>query len=82
MKIRPILATAVATAVTMPALLLSVTPAFADEKPAAQTQDKTQDKPSIAELEKAAAAAKAAYDDAVKAESAAEAALETILSDT
>lgn len=66
----------------MPALLLSVTPAFADEKPAAQTQDKTQDKPSIAELEKAAAAAKAAYDDAVKAESAAEAALETILSDT
>ncbi|MEU0627304.1 LAETG motif-containing sortase-dependent surface protein [Streptomyces sp. NPDC005989] len=82
MKIRPILATAVAAAVTMPALLLSVTPAFADEKPAAQTQDKTQDKPSIAELEKAAAAAKAAYDDAVKAESAAEAALETILSDT
>lgn len=66
----------------MPALLLSVTPAFADEKPAAQTQDKTQDKPSIAELEKAAAAAKAAYDDAVKAESAAEAALEAILSDT
>ncbi|MCX5110963.1 peptidase [Streptomyces sp. NBC_00378] len=82
MKIRPILATAVAAAVTMPALLLSVTPAFADEKPAAQTQDKTQDKPSIAELEKAAAAAKAAYDDAVKAESAAEAALEAILSDT
>ncbi|MFF3782955.1 LAETG motif-containing sortase-dependent surface protein [Streptomyces sp. NPDC001933] len=82
MKIRPILATAVAAAVTMPALLLSVTPAFADEKPAAQTQDKTQDKPSIAELEKAAAAAKATYDDAVKAESAAEAALEAILSDT
>ncbi|MFE7106126.1 LAETG motif-containing sortase-dependent surface protein [Streptomyces sp. NPDC057575] len=82
MKIRPILATAVAAAVTMPALLLSVTPAFADEKPAAQTQDKTQDKPSIAELEKAAAAAKAAYDDAVKAESAAEAALEAVLSDT
>ncbi|MFJ8850346.1 LAETG motif-containing sortase-dependent surface protein [Streptomyces sp. NPDC102437] len=82
MKIRPILATAVAAAVTMPALLLSVTPAFADEKPAAQTQDKTQDKPSIAELEKAAAAAKATYDDAVKAESAAKAALEAILSDT
>ncbi|MFB6872072.1 LAETG motif-containing sortase-dependent surface protein [Streptomyces sp. NPDC056323] len=82
MKIRPILATAVAAAVTMPALLLSVTPAFADEKPAAQTQDKTQDKPSIAELEKAAAAAKAAYDDAVEAESAAKAALEATLSDT
>ncbi|MER5612831.1 LAETG motif-containing sortase-dependent surface protein [Streptomyces sp. NPDC002215] len=82
MKIRPILATAVAAAVTMPALLLSVTPAFADERPAAQTQDKTQDKPSIAELEKAAAAAKAAYDDAVEAESAAKAALEATLSDT
>ncbi|MET8741649.1 LAETG motif-containing sortase-dependent surface protein [Streptomyces sp. NPDC004728] len=82
MKIRPILATAVAAAVTMPALLLSVTPAFADGKPAAQTQDKTQDKPSIAELEKAAAAAKAAYDDAVEAESAAKAALEATLSDT
>ncbi|GGV81158.1 hypothetical protein GCM10015535_20500 [Streptomyces gelaticus] len=82
MKIRPILATAVAAAVTMPALLLSVTPAFADDKPAAQTQDKTQDKPSIAELEKAAAAAKATYDDAVEAESAAKAALEAALSDT
>ncbi|MGW2106440.1 LAETG motif-containing sortase-dependent surface protein [Streptomyces sp. NPDC001948] len=66
----------------MPVLLLSVTPAFADEKPAAQTQDKTQDKPSIAELEKAAAAAKATYDEAVKAESAARAALEATLSDT
>ncbi|WP_405751164.1 peptidase [Streptomyces sp. NBC_00012] len=82
MKIRPVLATAVAAAVTMPALLLSVTPAFADDKPAAQTQDKTQDKPSIAELEKAAAAAKAAYDDAVEAEKAAKTALEAALSDT
>lgn len=70
----------------MPALLLSVSPAFADDKPAARTQDKTQDrtqdKPSIAELEKAAAAAKATYDDAVKAESAAKAALEAAQSDT
>lgn len=66
----------------MPALLLSVTPAFADDKPAAQTQDKTQDKPSITELEKAAAAAKVVYDDAVEAESAAKAALEATLSDT
>lgn len=65
---------------TTPALLLSVTPAFADAKPAAQTQ--TQEKPSIAELEKAAAAAQAAYDDAVAAESAAKAALEALLSDT
>ncbi|MFF2326617.1 MULTISPECIES: LAETG motif-containing sortase-dependent surface protein [unclassified Streptomyces] len=78
MKIRRILATAVAAAVTTPALLLSVTPAFADAKPAAQTQKK----PSIAELEKAAAAAKAAYDDAVAAESAAQTALEALLSDT
>ncbi|MFF2007541.1 peptidase [Streptomyces sp. NPDC058195] len=82
MKIRPILATAVAAAVTMPALLLSVTPAFADGKPAAQTQDKKQNKPSIAELEKAAAAAKATYDDAVKTESAAREALKALLSDT
>ncbi|MFE7043401.1 LAETG motif-containing sortase-dependent surface protein [Streptomyces atratus] len=78
MKIRPILATAVAAAVTMPALLLSVTPAFAADKPAAQTQNK----PSIAELEKAAAIAKAVYDDAVETEKAAKAALETVLSDT
>ncbi|MFE7467319.1 peptidase [Streptomyces sp. NPDC057499] len=86
MKIRPILATAVAAAVTAPVLLLSVTPAFADDKPATQAQDKTQDKkqskPSIAELEKAAAAAKATYDAAVEAESAAKAALEAVLSDT
>ncbi|MFD5040738.1 LPXTG cell wall anchor domain-containing protein [Streptomyces sp. NPDC058377] len=78
MKIRRILATAVAAAVTTPAVLLSVTPAFADGKPAAQTQEK----PSVAELEKAAAAAQAAYDEAVAAESAAEAALEETLSDS
>ncbi|WP_329038499.1 peptidase [Streptomyces sp. NBC_00178] len=78
MKIRRILATAVATAVTTPVLLLSVTPAFADGKPAAQTQEK----PSIAELEKAAAAAKAVYDSAVEAEDAAEAALEALSSDS
>ncbi|WP_327349556.1 peptidase [Streptomyces sp. NBC_01321] len=78
MKIRRILATAVAAAVTTPALLLSVTPAFADDKPAAQTQHL----PSITELEEAVAAAEAAYDDAVAAESAARAALEAVLSDT
>ncbi|MFJ4837095.1 LAETG motif-containing sortase-dependent surface protein [Streptomyces sp. NPDC088746] len=74
MKIRQILATAVAAAVTTPALLLSVTPAFADDKPAAQTQEK----PSVAELEKAAAAAQTAYDDAVAAEKAAVAALKSL----
>ncbi|MFC5174385.1 MULTISPECIES: LPXTG cell wall anchor domain-containing protein [Streptomyces] len=78
MKIRRILATAVVAAVTTPAVLLSVTPAFADGKPAAQTQEK----PSVAELKKAAAAAQAAYDDAVAAESAAYAAMEAIFSAT
>lgn len=66
MKIRRALATAVAAAVTAPAVLLSVTPAFADTKPAAQTQEK-QSKPTIKELEAAAAAAQKAYDEAVKA---------------
>ncbi|MER5891586.1 LAETG motif-containing sortase-dependent surface protein [Streptomyces sp. NPDC001876] len=78
MKIRRILATAVAAAVTTPALLLSVTPAFAADKPVAQTQEK----PSIAELEKAAEAAQAVYDAAVLAESAATEALEATISDT
>ncbi|MFI1935264.1 LPXTG cell wall anchor domain-containing protein [Streptomyces sp. NPDC020330] len=66
MKIRRALATAVAAAVTTPAVLLSVTPAFADTKPAAQTQNK-QNKPTIKELEKAAAEARKAYDKAVEA---------------
>ncbi|MFH9268287.1 LPXTG cell wall anchor domain-containing protein [Streptomyces sp. NPDC017546] len=66
MKIRRALATAVAAAVTAPAVLLSVTPAFADTKPAAQTQNK-QNKPTIKELEKAAAEARKAYDKAVEA---------------
>ncbi|MGC5535994.1 LAETG motif-containing sortase-dependent surface protein [Streptomyces sp. SR-10] len=66
MKIRRALATAVAAAVTAPAVLLSVTPAFADTKPAAQTQEK-QSKPTIKDLEKAAAAAQKAYEEAVKA---------------
>ncbi|NEE11420.1 peptidase, partial [Streptomyces sp. SID7499] len=66
MKIRRALATAVAAAVTAPAVLLSVTPAFADTKPAAQTQDQ-QSKPTIKDLEKAAAAAQKAYEEAVKA---------------
>ncbi|WP_328949349.1 peptidase [Streptomyces sp. NBC_00184] len=78
MTIRRILATAVAAAVTTPVLLLSVTPAFADAKPPAQTQQK----PSIAELELAAAAAKVAYDKAVAAEDAAIEALEALDVDT
>lgn len=80
MKIRRVLATAVALAVTTPAVLLSVTPAVADTKPAApsQTQSK-QSKPSIKELEKAAAEAQKAYDKAVKAKADAEAKLEETL---
>ncbi len=58
--------------------MLSVTPAFAEDKPAAQTQNK----PSIAELEKAAAAAQTAYDAAVAAQSAAEAAVDAAASET
>nr|WP_239144569.1 LPXTG cell wall anchor domain-containing protein [Streptomyces sp. SID14515] len=48
--------------------MLSVTPAVADTKPAAQSQTQNkQSKPSIEELEKAAAAAQKAYEEAVKA---------------
>ncbi|MGW7092630.1 LPXTG cell wall anchor domain-containing protein [Streptomyces sp. NPDC054874] len=66
MKIRRALATAVAAAVTAPVVLLSVTPAFADTKSVAQTQNKSS-KPTIKELEAAAAAAQKAYEEAVKA---------------
>ncbi|WP_217222230.1 LPXTG cell wall anchor domain-containing protein [Streptomyces anulatus] len=66
MKIRRALATAVAAAVTAPVVLLSVTPAFADTKPVTQTQNK-QSKPTIKELEAAAAEAQKAYEEAVKA---------------
>ncbi|WP_329122161.1 LPXTG cell wall anchor domain-containing protein [Streptomyces sp. NBC_01465] len=70
MKIRRTLATAVVAAVVAPVALLSVTaPAFAaTARPAAQAQ--AQSKPTIAELEKAAADAQKAYDDAVIAEKA------------
>ncbi|NEC21743.1 peptidase, partial [Streptomyces parvus] len=70
MKIRRVLATAVALAVTTPAALLSVSPAYADAKPAAQTQDQQKSKPTIKELEEAAAEAQEAYDKAAKAEAA------------
>ncbi|GAA3018952.1 hypothetical protein JCM13580A_30340 [Streptomyces drozdowiczii] len=77
MKIRRILATAVAVAVTTPAALLSVTPAFADSKPAAEAQAE----PTIEELEKAAAEAQKVYDKAVAAQKAGYEVLETALSD-
>ncbi|MFD4005102.1 LAETG motif-containing sortase-dependent surface protein [Streptomyces rubiginosohelvolus] len=69
MKIRRVLATAVALAVTTPAALLSVSPAYADAKPTAQTQEK-QSKPTIEELEEAAAEAQKAYDKAAEAKAA------------
>ncbi|WUW22716.1 LPXTG cell wall anchor domain-containing protein [Streptomyces sp. NBC_01463] len=78
MKIRRILATAVAVAVTAPAVLLSVTPAFADAPPTAQTQAK----PTLEELEKAAAVAQEAYDKALAAKTAAYEVLKEALSDT
>lgn len=78
MKIRRILATAVAVAVTTPAVLLSVTPAFADAKPAAHTQAK----PTVEELEKAQAEAHEAYDKALAAKTAAYEVLKEALSDT
>lgn len=83
MTIRRILATAVAAAVTTPVLLLSAGPALADARPAAPVQGKqTQGKPSIEELELAAAAAQKAYDAAVAAEDAALDALRAFDSDT
>ncbi|MGW1883571.1 LAETG motif-containing sortase-dependent surface protein [Streptomyces sp. NPDC001970] len=84
MKIRRTLATAVVAAVTTPVVLLSVTPAFADAKPSAASQAQRQaaeDKPSIEELEKAAAEAQKAYDDAVAAQKVARAVVEAALSD-
>ncbi|MGW8361022.1 peptidase [Streptomyces wedmorensis] len=73
MKIRRILATAVAAAVTTPALFLSAAPAFADTKPAAPQSQKPSsheddiddEMPSIEELKAAVAVAQKAYDEAV-----------------
>ncbi|MEW1579699.1 LAETG motif-containing sortase-dependent surface protein [Streptomyces microflavus] len=78
MKIRRVLATAVAIAVTTPAVMLSITPAFADTKPAAQPQAK----PTVKELEKAAAEAQKAYDEAVAAEKVARRVVDEALSDS
>ncbi|MFE7803438.1 LPXTG cell wall anchor domain-containing protein [Streptomyces sp. NPDC057430] len=66
MKIRRILATAVAAAVTTPVVLLSAAPAFADTKPSAPSQTQEQ-QPTIEQLQKKVAEAQKAYDDAVAA---------------
>ncbi|MBD0746581.1 LPXTG cell wall anchor domain-containing protein [Streptomyces sp. CBMA152] len=79
MKIRRVLATAVAAAVTAPVLILSAGTALADAQPAAQTQ--AQKKPTIEELEKAAAEAKKAYDDALAAQDVAQKAVDAAMSD-
>ncbi|MER5311181.1 peptidase [Streptomyces sp. NPDC002773] len=71
MKIRRILATAVAAAVTTPVVFLSATPAFADTKPSsASTQKPTSNEdpkdetPSLEELKAAVALAQKAFDEA------------------
>ncbi|MFJ4874408.1 LPXTG cell wall anchor domain-containing protein [Streptomyces sp. NPDC088745] len=76
MKIRRMLATAVVAAVTTPALLLSVAPAFAADAPpaAGQAQD-AKPKPTPAELEKLKKVmdeAKTAYDTAAAKAAAAQ----------
>ncbi|MEU2076040.1 peptidase [Streptomyces sp. NPDC013489] len=73
MKIRRILATAVAAAVTTPVVFLSAAPAFADtkpapastQKPAADDDDPDEDMPSLDELRAAVALAQKEYDEAV-----------------
>ncbi|MFK4799166.1 peptidase [Streptomyces sp. MPA0124] len=65
MKIRRVLATAVAAAVISPVALLSAAPAFADEKPATQQTQKA--KPTVEELEQAVERAQKEYDAAVVA---------------
>ncbi|MEU6987236.1 LPXTG cell wall anchor domain-containing protein [Streptomyces sp. NPDC046324] len=66
MKIRRILATAVAAAVTTPVVFLSAAPAFADTKPSAPSQTQEQ-QPTIEELQKKVTEAQKAYDDALVA---------------
>ncbi|MGW8351249.1 peptidase [Streptomyces wedmorensis] len=86
MKIRRILATAVAAAVTTPALFLSAAPAFADTKPAAPQSQKPSsheddiddEMPSIEELKAAVAVAQKAYDEAVADLAAAKADLKAL----
>ncbi|MFJ6634393.1 peptidase [Streptomyces sp. NPDC091376] len=70
---------------TTPVVLLSAAPAFADDKPAAQTQNQKaqkDQKPTIEQLKLAVAAAQKAYDDSVVAADAAMKAVEALLSDT
>ncbi|MCF3960352.1 peptidase [Streptomyces fuscigenes] len=84
MKIRRILATAVAAAVTTPVVMLCATQALAADGPSTVSraqQQGEQDKPSLEELQQAAAKAQKAYDDALADDRAARAVLEAALSD-
>ncbi|MGV9688697.1 peptidase [Streptomyces sp. NPDC003444] len=83
MKIRRILATAVAAAVTTPVVFLSAAPAFADTKPSpAATQKPAQNEddkpPTLDELKAAVALAQKEYDDAVVALAGAKAAVDAL----
>ncbi|MCT4355928.1 LPXTG cell wall anchor domain-containing protein [Streptomyces sp. Je 1-79] len=79
MKIRRILATAVAAAVTTPVVFLSAAPAFADTKPSAPSQTQEQEQqPTIEELQKKVAEAQKAYDAAVVAYDASQKALDAL----
>ncbi|MER7055252.1 hypothetical protein [Streptomyces sp. NPDC000351] len=88
MRLRRSLAVAAAVAVTTPVVLFTAAPALAAAPSAAQTQNQRKQKaqPTYAELEKAAADAKKAYEDAVaaeeKGEKELEAALDALDSDT
>jgi hypothetical protein len=62
--LRRTLAVAVAAAVTTPVALIAATPAFADAKPPAQTENR----PTYAELKEAADDAQQAYEEAVATE--------------
>ncbi|MFH9819501.1 hypothetical protein [Streptomyces sp. NPDC017230] len=81
MRLRRCLAVAAAVAVTTPVALFTAAPALAAAPSAAQTQNqqKKPDQPTYAELEKTAADAKKAYEDAVVAEEKGEKELEATL---
>ncbi|MER0446139.1 LPXTG cell wall anchor domain-containing protein [Streptomyces sp. Edi4] len=81
MNIRRIFATTVAAAVTAPAVLLSVSPAFAaDTTPSSSTQKQTHAQtPTYAALKKAAADAAKAYDVALKAHNDQQALLDKLM---
>ncbi|MEV7275719.1 cell envelope integrity protein TolA [Streptomyces sp. NPDC093111] len=81
MKIRRILATAVAAAVTTPVVFLSAAPAFADTKPGTAAEARNK-KPTLDELRLAVTKAQAEYDAAVVADSDAQRAMDEFVKPT